>query len=192
MENFNTLVSGGFQPEDLVSDGWTDIIGKPLLRWRDSGDGPRSHGESLEFADFEKMEHIRARMEAIIADPAVAEAFKPYHRQFCKRPCFHDDHLQAFNRPNVTLVDTHGKGVERITPQGVVAAGREYPLDRLIYATGFEVGTDYMRRAGYQVYGRDGVALSERWRDGAVTFNGFYSRGSPTASSSASCSRDSP
>ncbi len=179
MENFNNLVSGIFEPEDLVSDGWTDIIGKLLLRLRDGGDGPLSLAESLEFADFEKMEQIRARVEAIIADPAVAEALKPYYRQFCKRPCFHDEYLQAFNRPNVTLVDTDGKGVERITPQGVVAAGREYPLDCLIYATGFEVGTDYTRRAGYEVYGRDGVALSERWRDGAATFHGFYSRGFP-------------
>jgi cyclohexanone monooxygenase len=181
MDNFNNLVSGIFEPEDLVNDGWTDIIGKLLLRLREaSADGGATNiMENLELADFEKMEQIRARVDTIIADPSTAGALKPYYRQFCKRPCFHDEYLQTFNRPNVTLVDTDGKGVERITERGVVVAGREYPLDCLIYATGFEVGTDYTRRAGYEIHGRDGVTLTERWRDGAATFHGFHSRGFP-------------
>ena len=180
MDNFNNLVSGIFEPEDLVHDGWTDIIGKLLLRLRSGdADGTLSIADSLELADFEKMEQIRARVDRIVADPAVAEALKPYYRQFCKRPCFHDEYLQTFNRPNVTLVDTDGKGVERVTPGGVVAGGREYALDCLVYATGFEVGTDYTRRAGYEVYGRDNLTLTERWRDGAATFHGFYCRGFP-------------
>jgi cyclohexanone monooxygenase len=181
MDNFNNLVSGLFEAEDLVHDGWTDIIGKLLLRLRggDPDGGGLSIAESLELADFEKMEQIRARVAAVVADPAVGEALKPYYRQFCKRPCFHDEYLQTFNRPNVTLVDTDGKGVERITPRGVVAAGREYPLDCLIYATGFEVGTDYTRRAGYEVHGAGGLTLTEKWRDGAATFHGFHSRGFP-------------
>ena len=181
MDNFNNLVSGIFEREDLVHDGWTDIIGKLLLRLQggDTAGGTLSIPESIELADFEKMEQIRARVDAVVADPRVGEALKPYYRQFCKRPCFHDEYLQTFNRPNVTLVDTEGKGVERITPAGVVVAGREYPLDCLVYATGFEVGTDYTRRAGYEVYGRDGVTLTERWHDGAATFHGFYSRGFP-------------
>src|SRR5262249_659857 len=181
MENFNNLVSGVFEAEDLVSDGWTDIIGKLLLRLR--GGNPDASGlsipEGLELADFEKMEQIRARVDTIVTDPAVAEALKPYYRQFCKRPCFHDEYLETFTRPNVTLVDTDGRGVERIMPLGVVVAGREYPLDCLIYATGFEVGTDYTRRAGYEVHGRDGLTLTEKWRDGAATFHGLHSRGFP-------------
>jgi cyclohexanone monooxygenase len=180
MDNFNNLVSGIPEPEDLVHDGWTDIIGKLLLRLRSGeGDAGMSLLESLELADFEKMEQIRARVDEIVADPNVGEALKPYYRQFCKRPCFHDEYLQTFNRPNVTLVDTDGKGVERITPRGVVVAGREYPLDCLIYATGFEVGTDYTRRAGYEVHGVDGTTLTTKWRDGASTFHGFHSRGFP-------------
>jgi cation diffusion facilitator CzcD-associated flavoprotein CzcO len=125
------------------------------------------------------MEQIRARVDSIVGDIAIAETLKPYYRQFCKRPCFHDEYLETFNRPNVTLVDTDGKGVERITPGGVVVAGREYPLDCLIYATGFEVGTDYTRRAGYEVHGRSGMTLTEKWRDGATTFHGFHSRDFP-------------
>jgi cation diffusion facilitator CzcD-associated flavoprotein CzcO len=180
MDNFNNLVSGVFEAEDLVHDGWTDIIGKLLLRLRGGdAEGGLSVAESLELADFEKMEQIRARVEEIVSDPTAAGALKPYYRQFCKRPCFHDEYLQTFNRPTVTLVDTGGRGVERITPRGVVVAGREYPVDCLIYATGFEVGTDYARRAGYEVHGCDGVTLTEKWRDGAATFHGFHSRGFP-------------
>ena len=182
MDNFNTLVSGGFEPEDMVNDGWTDIIGKLLVMVRQRNDGDLSAetlSNTLELADFEKMEQIRSRVEEIVADPSTAEALKPYYRQFCKRPCFHDDYLPTYNRPNVTLVDTHGRGVERITPKGVVVDGVEYELDCIVYATGFEVGTDYTRRSGYELVGRDGVTLTERWADGAMTLHGMHSRGFP-------------
>ncbi|MCU1362056.1 MAG: Baeyer-Villiger monooxygenase [Ilumatobacteraceae bacterium] len=182
MENFNNLVSGVLEPEDLVNDGWTDIIGKLLTRLQ-RGEGGDMSADSLsktmEMADFEKMEQIRSRVDAMIADPVTAEALKPYYRQFCKRPCFHDDYLATFNRPNVTLVDTQGRGVERITERGVVVDGVEYELDCIIYATGFEVGTDFARRAGYDLIGRDGVTLSEKWEDGVETFHGLHSRGFP-------------
>ena len=84
-----------------------------------------------ELADFAKMEEIRARVDSIVTDAATAEALKPWYGYFCKRPCFHDEYLQAFNRDNVTLVDTHGLGVEQITADGVVVDGVEYPLDCL-------------------------------------------------------------
>ena len=181
MDNFNTLVSGGIADVDLVNDGWTDIIGNLLMRIRRENEplGPDALGEAMEMADFEKMEQIRSRVDAIVEDPTVAEALKPYYRQFCKRPCFHDDYLPAFNRPNVTLVDTDGTGVERLTEHGVVANGVEYEVDCLVYATGFEVGTSYSRRAGCEVYGRDGVTLTEKWADGAATLHGMHTRGFP-------------
>jgi cyclohexanone monooxygenase len=125
------------------------------------------------------MEQVRARVDAIVKDRAAAEALKPYYNQFCKRPCFHDEYLETFNRPNVTLVDTAGKGVERITEKGIVANGKEYEIDCLIYATGFEVGTSYTRRSGYELYGRDGISLSEKWQDGVSTLHGLHSRGFP-------------
>ena len=182
MENFNNLVSGVFEPEDLVNDGWTDIIGKLLIMAR-RGDGDFTSADgianTMELADFEKMEQIRARVDALVADPVTAELLKPYYRQFCKRPCFHDEYLDTYNRANVTLVDTDGKGVDRITEHGVVVGDTEYELDCLIYATGFEVGTDYTRRAGYEVYGRDGVTLTEKWSEGAATLHGMHSRGFP-------------
>jgi cation diffusion facilitator CzcD-associated flavoprotein CzcO len=182
MDNFQILTAGGYQEEDLVNDGWTDIIRKLLTMMlaKDNADmSPEAMAKTLETADFMKMEQIRARVESIVADPATAEALKPYYRQFCKRPCFHDEYLRTFNRPNVTLVDTKGKGVERITENGVVVDGKEYPLDCLIYATGFEVGTDYTRRAGYQLIGRDGLTLTKKWSDGVRTLHGIHIHGFP-------------
>jgi cyclohexanone monooxygenase len=115
----------------------------------------------------------------VVKDEATAESLKPYYRQFCKRPCFHDEYLDAFNRPNVTLVDTEGKGVDRITEHAVWANGREYEVDCLIYATGFEVGTDYTRRAGFEVHGREGVTLTHYWANGVRSLHGFHVHGFP-------------
>jgi cyclohexanone monooxygenase len=178
MDNFNVLVSGGYQEHDLVSDGWTDIL-RNLSALGGAKQSPAETAELMQLADFQKMEQIRARVDAIVKDRATAEALKPYYNQMCKRPCFHDEYLQTFNRSNVTLVDTQGRGVERITPKGVVANGVEYELDCLIYATGFEFGTDYTRRAGFEIYGRGGQTLTEKWKDGAQTLHGMHSRGFP-------------
>ena len=117
---------------------------------------------TVDLADFAKMEEIRARVDSIVTDPATAEALKPWYGYFCKRPCFHDEYLQTFNRDNVTLVDTQGKGVERITADGVVVDGTEHSVDCLIFATGFEVGTEYSRRTGFEIVGRDGLTLTEQ------------------------------
>ena len=182
MDNFNTLVSGGFAEEDLVNDGWTDIIGNILLlarRKAERGERVDNPGELMQLADLKKMEQVRARVDQEVADPAVAAALKPWYNQFCKRPCFHDEYLAAFNRPNVHLIDTQGKGVDRITETGIVANGIEHEVDCLIYATGFEVGTDYTRRSGYQVYGKGGVTLSQKWANGLETFHGFFVRDFP-------------
>ncbi len=100
MQNFNALVSGQPQPVDLVDDGWTDIIGKLLVRIQRAGKDAdltaEGIGRSMELADFEKMEEIRRRAQEIVDDPATAESLKPWYRQFCKRPCFHDNYLPAF------------------------------------------------------------------------------------------------
>jgi cyclohexanone monooxygenase len=182
MDNFNILVAGGSQDEDMVSDGWTDIIRNlGARRKRDPSDGtsPEAIAQALELADFKKMNQVRARVDAIVQDPATAEALKPWYRQFCKRPTFNDEYLPTFNRPNVTLVDTKGCGVDRVTERGLVFDGVEYEVDCIIFATGFEVGTAYTRRAGYEIYGRGGVALTDYWKNGARTLHGFYSHGFP-------------
>jgi len=182
MDNFNALVSGGYQDVDLVNDGWTDIIGNLAYfarKRKEAGDVAQDPVALMQLADFQKMEQIRGRVDSVVRDRTTAEALKPYYNQFCKRPCFHDEYLETFNRPNVTLVNTEGKGVERITEHGIVAVGREYEIDCLIYATGFEVGTSYTRRSGYEVHGRGGLTLTQKWSDGISTLHGMNSRSFP-------------
>ena len=182
MDNFNILISGGFQDEDMVGDGWTEIfrnLGGIVPPAGFETMSPREMAAAVEMLDFQKMEKVRSRVDSIVKDAVTAEALKPYYRQFCKRPCFHDEYLDTYNLPNVTLVDTQGQGVERITNNGVVVDGKEYEIDCLIFATGFEVGTAYTRRAGYDIVGRDGLKLSEKWARGTSTFHGLHSHGFP-------------
>jgi cyclohexanone monooxygenase len=186
MDNFNILVSGGDQEVDLINDGWTDIfrnltgiaakLASRKLGRRLTG---AERAELMELSDYKKMNFIRARAEEVVKDPTVAESLKPWYRQFCKRPCFHDEYLDTYNRDNVTLVDTQGKGVDSLTQTGVKVGDTHYEVDCLIFATGFEVGTTFTRRAGYDVVGQGGQTLSEHWRDGLRTFHGLTSRGFP-------------
>ena len=181
MDNFNILVSGGWQDEDLVSDGWTDIIRNILILAGQGAKTPEEAMQLAQLADFKKMEQIRARVDSIVKDKRAADALKPWYNQFCKRPCFHDDYLATFNRPNVELVDTNGKGVERITEDSIIANGKEYKVDCLIYATGFEVGTTFSHRANMELHGRNGLTLTEKWKDGASTLHGMHVHGFPNA-----------
>ena len=137
--------------------------------------------EEMEIADFHKMQGIRDRVDNVVDDAGTAEALKPYYRLFCKRPCFHDDYLATFNRPNVHLVDTQGRGVALITENAVEFDDVAYEVDCIIFATGFEVGTDYARRAGYQINGVDGLTISDKWADGMASFHGLHVRGFPNA-----------
>ena len=179
IENFNTLLTTGLAEEDLVNDGWTDVISKLIHGAMKGQVTLEGILEAMELADFEKMEQIRARVDELVDDPATADALKPWYRQFCKRPCFHDEYLQTFNRANVTLVDTDGKGVERVTDHAVVANGVAYEVDCLIFATGFEVGTGYTRRSGCEFYGVEGQTLTDKWADGMRTLHGIFTRGFP-------------
>ena len=181
VENFNLALGGGYTDEDMVGDGWTDIfrnIGGIV-----TGDinelTEEEKEEVFELADFKKMQEIRDRAAAIVQDQETAEALKAYYRQYCKRPCFHDEYLQTYNRPSVTLVDTRGHGVDEITEKGVIVDGKEYEVDCLIFSTGFEVGTSYTSQSGYDVIGRNGVSLSKKWADGLATFHGLQSHGFP-------------
>ncbi len=186
MDNFNVLVSGGDQEEDLVEDGWTDIFrnltgiaAKTAAKELGRRLEPREKGKLMVMADYQKMNAVRSRAEEIVLDSETAEKLKPWYRQFCKRPCFHDEYLPTFNRPNVHLIDTEGNGVERVTENGVIVNGEEIELDCLVFATGFEVGTSYTRRAGYDVIGRNGEALSDKWANGWRTLHGLTANGFP-------------
>lgn len=178
MDNFDSLVNGGFEKEDMVGDRWTEIISSLITAGVDPNN-PVEAAAKRQIADFKKMESIRARTDLVVKDKATADALKPWYNQFCKRPCFHDEYLNTFNRPGVTLVDTKGQGVERITERGVVANGQEYELDCLIYATGFELANQWSHKTGIEIYGRDNLTITEKWKEGSSTLHGWTSRGFP-------------
>ena len=184
LENFTANQAGGAAEEDLVKDGWTDLSRRIRSRIEGLAHEDRTPAKMLaayEDSDFEKMEEIRGRIDTIVQHPETAQKLKAWYRQLCKRPCFHDDYLQAFNNPGAHLIDTDGKGVERITETGVVVAGVEYEVDCIIYASGFEVGTEYERRAGFDLSGRDGLKLSQAWAEGMRSQHGIHVHGFPNA-----------
>ena len=179
--NFTALLDGVRVEGDEVGDKWTSPLKKlgDLLNSKSSDLSGQEKALLAEIADFQKMNDIRTRVSSTVSDSATAEALKPWFGQWCKRPTFNDDYLPTFNRPNVKLVDTHGKGVDRVTEHGVVVNGVEYEVDCLIFATGFEVGTAYTRRAEFAMYGRNGVSLADAWAKGMRTYHGFLSHGFP-------------
>jgi cation diffusion facilitator CzcD-associated flavoprotein CzcO len=149
MENFSAVMIGRDVGRDLTDDGWTHHMAKVANPRLQPGMSPEQAMRKAEEIDYAVMEEHRARVDQIVSDPTVAEALKPYYRYLCKRPLFHDEYLQTFNRPDVTLVDCPS-GVERVTEHGVVANATEYELDCIVYATGFEGElTPFPRRASH-------------------------------------------
>ncbi len=184
LENFTANQTGGNAQEDLVMDGWTDLSRRMRARLAGLPAHEMTQEKMLaafEDSDYEKMSEIRARVDSIVEDRETARRLKAWYRQLCKRPCFHDEYLQAYNSPNTHLVDTDGKGVQRITETSVVVNGREYEVDCVIYASGFEVGTEYTGRAGFDMTGRGGVRLSRYWAAGMRTLHGIHVHGFPNA-----------
>ncbi len=178
-ENLQAIMLGKPVEHDLIDDGWTHhyAVVHNAPRWK--GMTFQDYMLRAEEIDFGIMEEHRARVEQIVRDPARAEILKPQYRYLCKRPCFHDEYLEAYNNDNVTLVDCPA-GFDKITAQGPVVGGEQYEVDVLIYATGFEAeATPLPRRAGHEVVGRDGVTLADKFAPGCSTLFGMLSRGFP-------------
>ena len=129
-----------------------------------------------ENSNIDYMMRIHDRIEKTVEDPATAEALKPWYMFMCKRPCFHNDYLPTFNRPNVHLVDTHGEGITLITEKGPQFDGKDYDLDLLIFATGFEV-----QKTGIynRIIGKDNLDLEDKYQDGIRTLLGIHTEGFP-------------
>jgi cyclohexanone monooxygenase len=139
---------------------------------------PETVAKAQELADYSLNENIRARVEEIVRDPAKADLLKAYYRTMCKRPGFSDDYLPAFNRDSVHVVDV-SNGIDGINEAGVKVDGTDYRLDCIVFCTGFELGTSWSHQAGYEVVGRDGAVISEKWADGLMTFHGLFTVGFP-------------
>ena len=179
-KSFNQI-GNGENVDCPVDDGWARFF-RRLITAAESVPADQRTPEAIaaaqELADFEYNEIVRARVDEIVKDPQKAALLKAYYRTQCKRPGFSDDYLPIFNQDNVQLVDVSG-GIERITENGVAVDGTEYPLDCLIFCTGFELGTTWAHQAGYDVVGRDGQLLSEKWALGLCTYHGLFSHGFP-------------
>ena len=179
MDNFQAVMMGKPVDEDLTDDGWTHHYAAVQHPPRHEDMTVEEYLRGAEELDYGIMEEHRRRVEDLVADPDAAEVLKPWYRYLCKRPCFHDEYLQAFNNPNVTLVDCPG-GIERVTEQGPVVDGRQYDVDCIVYSTGFEAElTPLFRRAGHDIVGRHGISLAEKWADGAASLFGMMTRGFP-------------
>jgi len=143
---------------------------------RQAAISPEEKIRKQENANMEAIMKIHERIDRIVKDKATAEALKPWYMLMCKRPCFHNDYLPTFNRPNVHLIDTHGKGISEINERGPVFEGQQFELDVLIYATGFEV----QKTGTYNnIKGVEGLALGDKYREGVRTFLGIHSHGYP-------------
>ncbi len=179
MDNFQAIMMGRPTEVDLIDDGWTHHYAAVQHPPRDEGMTTAEYLRRAEKLDYAVMEAHRHRVEELVSDRATAEILKPYYRYICKRPCFHDEYLQALNNPNVTLVDCPA-GMERITGQGPVVDGKQFEVDCLIYGTGFQAElTPLFRRSGHDIVGRGGVTLAGKWADGASSLYGMMSRGFP-------------
>lgn len=184
MDNFLAVTNGGQFEEDMVNDSWTDLFVRLSVFAGPGGDDPVEGSvdpdfDPTEIPDMLTMDEIRQRVASTVSDEATANALMPYYRLWCKRPCFNDEYLPAFNRSNVTLVDTEGQGVERFTETGFVVDGKPYDVDCIIFATGFENGTNFTSRSGFDIEGQHGQKLSEKWANGLRTLHGMMTHGFP-------------
>jgi cation diffusion facilitator CzcD-associated flavoprotein CzcO len=137
---------------------------------------PEEKLRKQENANIDYMMRIHRRIDKIVDDKQTADALKPWYMFMCKRPCFHNDYLPAFNRPNVELVDTKGEGITKIGPKGPVFDGKTYDVDVLIYATGFEVQQTGIYNT---IVGEGGVNLQDKYAEGIRTLLGIHTAGFP-------------
>jgi cation diffusion facilitator CzcD-associated flavoprotein CzcO len=128
---------------------------------------------NAEFSDF-----IADKIRQRVNDPEVAEKLIPKDHGFgTRRVPLETGYYEAYNRPNVHLVDVNDAPITRITPKGVRTTAQEYELDSLIYATGFDAITGAFDRIN--IVGRNGISLRDQWRDGPLTYLGVQSHGFP-------------
>jgi cyclohexanone monooxygenase len=124
-------------------------------------------------------EFVRAKIRAIVADPATALALCPTtHPIGAKRICVDTAYYETYNRDNVTLVDLRADPLERVTRRGIrTRGGAEYDLDVIVFATGFDAITGAL--LAVDIRGRDGLALREKWAEGPRAYLGVAIAGFP-------------
>lgn len=185
MEEFANILQGNITDRDCSAvEGLESLTIRALVKEAQAyGTSlrPEDIPELMQLADFRHMEKLRALIESTVKDKTTAELLKPWFPFMCKRPAFNNDYLATFNRPNVELVDTKGKGVTRLTETGVLAGGKEYPVDLLVYSTGFDFETDvdFYQRTGIEIVGTAGQQAVAEQETGPATLFGIHLRGYP-------------
>jgi cyclohexanone monooxygenase len=181
MNNFLSVITMQPNAGDQVKDCWTDFFVRAGAAMKDNAQSGANKPPSvvIQSVDYAKMDEIRDHIASVVSDAQLAQALKPWYNYLCKRPLFSDDFLQAFNRENVSLVDTDGKGLEAITETGIVVNGEEIGVDCIIFATGFDVGATPEKVGGYDLRGRGGMTLDAKWADGYRSVHGMLLSGFP-------------
>jgi cyclohexanone monooxygenase len=123
-------------------------------------------------------DYVREKIAEIVRDPETAKRLQPdNHPIGSKRICVDTEYYATFNRPNVTLVDIRSVPIEAILPNAVRAGARDYEIDALVLATGFDAMTGSV--AKIDVRGRAGQTLNQKWAEGPRTYLGLMSAGFP-------------
>ncbi|CAG7980374.1 unnamed protein product [Penicillium nalgiovense] len=162
---------------DLVDDGWTKMRSFSVLIGSPSSLDP-DHPTRTHQLDLHRQEAIRRRVETTVTDQETARVLKPWYPGWCKRPCFSDNFLTVFNRSNVSLVDTNGKGIRAVIDRGISAEGQEYDLDAIIFGTGYSLRGS-ADRGDLTVTGRSNRTLQKKWQKGLTSLHGVMTNGFP-------------
>lgn len=181
MTNYIQFRNPLIEVKDVVNDNWTQIAARIRSRLNAVPAKDRTQkvlDQIQELADIDNMANLRDRVARIVHDPATARALQAWYPQFCKRPCFHDEYLQAFNRSNTHLIDTDGKGVTLLNRTGVTAVGHDYELDCIIFATGFRNTVGGPVQNTLKILGRH-TTLQDVWANGVRSFQGIFVNGFP-------------
>lgn len=186
LRNFQAGLWEGFArgEPDLICDIWTEVNRNIRHELEQNGWPEMTIEKAMELRDqhnHRTMERLRRRVDSLVEDKRTAELLKPYYHFMCKRPCSNDEYYPAFNRPNVKLLDvSHTRGLERMTKNGFVHAGKEYEVDCVITASGYEQTSELRKRWGIDVVeGRNGLSIYDHWAKGPRTLHGMSSHGFP-------------
>ncbi len=128
-------------------------------------------------ANEEAADFLRARIREVVKDPETAEALCPRTVVGGKRLCIDTGYYEAFNRDNVTLIDLNKAPLEEITKDGLIAGGKSYQLDAIVYAIGFDAMTGALTRI--DIRGKGGETLAGKWAEGPRTYLGLCIAGFP-------------